>query len=70
MQLHFDPAVVSFTELLTVFWDRINPTTLNQQGNDVGSQYRSGTHVHVYETHDQQEECIVGILPISLLSRD
>lgn len=46
VQLRFDPAVVSFSELLTVFWDRINPTTLNKQGNDVGSQYRSGIYFH------------------------
>lgn len=43
VQLHFDPQVVTYSELLTVFWDRINPTTLNKQGNDVGTQYRSGT---------------------------
>lgn len=32
---------VSYNDLLTVFWDRLNPTTLNQQGNDIGTQYRS-----------------------------
>jgi hypothetical protein len=44
VRLIFDPAIVSFSELLIVFWDRINPTTLNKQGNDIGSQYRSGKH--------------------------
>lgn len=33
---------VSYNELLTLFWDRIDPTTLNRQGNDRGTQYRSG----------------------------
>ncbi len=46
MQITFDPTAVSFEELLDVFWDIIDPTTLNQQGNDVGSQYRSGIYFH------------------------
>jgi peptide-methionine (S)-S-oxide reductase len=38
----FDTAVISFEELLEVFWKTHDPTTLNRQGNDVGTQYRSG----------------------------
>lgn len=53
VQLKFDPAMVSYDELLTVFWDRINPTQLNKQGNDVGTQYRSGIYYH---TEEQKEE--------------
>jgi peptide-methionine (S)-S-oxide reductase len=41
IQVKFDPAVVSFDELLEVFWKMHDPTTLNQQGNDFGTQYRS-----------------------------
>jgi peptide-methionine (S)-S-oxide reductase len=41
IQIGFDPAVVSFAQLLDVFWHTHDPTTPNQQGNDVGSQYRS-----------------------------
>lgn len=32
--------------MLIIFWDRVDPTTFNRQGNDVGSQYRSGIYVH------------------------
>lgn len=47
----FDPEAVSYEELLTVLWDRIDPTTKNRQGNDVGTQYRSG----IYFTTRQQQ---------------
>ena len=40
-RIEFDPAVISFTELLEVFWKTHDPTTLNRQGADVGTQYRS-----------------------------
>jgi len=41
IQVEFDPGVVSYEKLLDVFWETHDPTTLNQQGNDVGTQYRS-----------------------------
>ncbi len=41
VQVEFDPAVVSYNELLDIFWDNHDPTTLNRQGPDVGTQYRS-----------------------------
>jgi peptide-methionine (S)-S-oxide reductase len=41
VQVTFDPAVLSFHDLLTVFFTVHDPTTLNRQGNDVGTQYRS-----------------------------
>ena len=37
----FDPSIVSYEELLEIFWDIHNPTTLNRQGWDIGTQYRS-----------------------------
>ena len=40
-QIHFDPNRVAFEELLEVFWKTHNPTTLNRQGHDIGTQYRS-----------------------------
>jgi peptide-methionine (S)-S-oxide reductase len=40
-QIHYDPNVVSYETLLEVFWLCHDPTTLNQQGNDIGTQYRS-----------------------------
>jgi peptide-methionine (S)-S-oxide reductase len=42
VQLTFDPALISLRELLEVFFSSHDPTTLNRQGNDVGTQYRSG----------------------------
>jgi len=42
----FDPAVVTFDELLEVFWQTHDPTTLNRQGADVGTQYRSVIYYH------------------------
>ena len=41
VQVEFDPAIVSYNQLLDVFWSNHNPTTLNRQGPDVGDQYRS-----------------------------
>ncbi|MEM9338989.1 MAG: peptide-methionine (S)-S-oxide reductase MsrA [Bacteroidota bacterium] len=46
IQVEYDPSVVSYTELLEVFWNTHDPTTLNKQGNDVGTQYRSAVFYH------------------------
>jgi peptide-methionine (S)-S-oxide reductase len=46
VQVTFDPAIVGFDELLDVFFTIHDPTTLNRQGNDVGTQYRSGIYTH------------------------
>src|SRR2546421_1490090 len=51
VQVEFDPAKTSYPELLDVFWANHNPTTLNRQGPDVGTQYRS---VIFYYSPDQQ----------------
>jgi peptide-methionine (S)-S-oxide reductase len=45
-QVVFDPAVTPYEKLLQVFWASIDPTTLNRQGNDIGSQYRSVIFYH------------------------
>lgn len=45
-QIEFDPNVISFEKLLEVFWHTHDPTTLNRQGNDVGTQYRSAIFYH------------------------
>jgi len=52
VQMLFNPDLVSYKELLTVLFDRMDPTTLNRQGNDRGTQYRSGIYYHT----DQQKE--------------
>ncbi len=51
-RLHYDPSVISYQELLTVFWHTHNPTTKNRQGADVGPQYRSAIFYH----NDHQKE--------------
>jgi peptide-methionine (S)-S-oxide reductase len=45
-QVTYNPSIVSFEEILEVFWKTHDPTTLNRQGADVGSQYRSGVYYH------------------------
>ena len=45
-QITFDSAIISFEEILHVFWRTHDPTTLNRQGNDVGTQYRSAIFYH------------------------
>lgn len=46
VQMSFDPAVIGYEKLLEVFWKNHNPTTMNQQGPDFGSQYRSVIFIH------------------------
>ncbi|CAL5375130.1 unnamed protein product [Camellia sinensis] len=46
VRVHFDPSLCPYTNLLSVFWGRHDPTTLNRQGGDVCTQYRSGIYYY------------------------
>ena len=58
VQIAFDPAVLSFRELLEMFFVIHDPTTLNRQGNDAGTQYRSAIFYHTPEQKQTAEEVI------------
>ncbi len=55
LQIVYDPKVITFDELLEVFWEAHDPTTLNRQGNDVGTQYRSAIFYHNAEQKQKAE---------------
>ena len=56
VEIEYDPTEVSYEELLSVFWKIHDPTTLNRQGPDVGTQYRSAIFYH---NSDQREAAVV-----------
>ena len=58
VQVTFDPAVVSYRDLLDVFFAVHDPTTLNRQGNDVGTQYRSAVFYHSPEQQAAAEAAV------------
>lgn len=58
VQITFDPAVISFRELLEMFFVIHDPTTLNRQGNDTGTQYRSAIFTHSPEQKQTAEAVI------------
>ena len=62
--IHFDPDIVSFSTLLYVFFSTHDPTTLNRQGNDVGTQYRSAIF-YASEAQKQTAEKIIQELQAS-----
>ena len=58
LEITFDPAKVSFAALLETFWASHDPTQLNRQGNDVGTQYRSAIFYHSDEQKKVAEEAV------------
>lgn len=56
VQITFNPSVITFKEILEVFWSTHDPTTLNRQGADVGTQYRSVIFYHSEEQKEIAEE--------------
>lgn len=61
VQISFDPSVISYRDLLDVFFTVHDPTTLNRQGADVGTQYRSVIFVHTPEQREIAEQAIADI---------
>jgi peptide-methionine (S)-S-oxide reductase len=55
VQVTYNPSIVSYEDLLEIFWNIHNPTTLNRQGWDIGTQYRS---VVFYNNEEQKEKAI------------
>lgn len=73
LQVYFDPKETNYSALLDCFFDHVDPTTLNQQGNDRGTQYRSGIYYHNEEQKAAAEKvgcmcCLRGMLCIVLPS--
>jgi peptide-methionine (S)-S-oxide reductase len=58
IQIKYDPSVISYRELLDIFFYTHDPTTLNRQGNDVGTQYRSAIFYHNEDQKAAAEEII------------
>lgn len=61
IQIEFDNDEISFEELLLVFFKTHNPTTLNRQGNDMGTQYRSVVFYHNDQQKMEAEELVQGL---------
>jgi peptide-methionine (S)-S-oxide reductase len=58
VQISFNPEVISFREILEIFFSSHDPTTLNRQGNDVGTQYRSVIFYHTDQQKAEAEQMI------------
>jgi len=69
VKVDFDPQVISLSELLEIFFVIHDPTTLNRQGNDVGTQYRSGIY-HDNEAHVEQIQAFMAQLKSSGVYQD
>ena len=69
VQITFDPAVVSFKEILEVFFVIHDPTTLNRQGNDSGTQYRSAIFYHSPGQKAEAEQVIANLSAAKAVAR-
>lgn len=55
VQVEYDPSILAYEDLLKAFWENHDPTTLNRQGPDVGTQYRSAIFCHTPEQKNEAE---------------
>ena len=69
VQVTFDPTVISYSDILDVFFATHDPTTLNRQGNDVGTQYRSAIFFHTPEQKQAAEAKIAELTSEGLFPR-
>ena len=69
VQVEYDPALVSFNDLLKVFWTNHDPTTLNSQGPDFGSQYRSVVFYHSPQQQEQAEDSKAALAASNVFKR-
>lgn len=70
VQIAYDPDIISFKEILTLFFKAHDPTTLNRQGADVGTQYRSIILYHTEEQKETAKSCIEEINNSGLYTKD
>lgn len=69
VEVEFDPAQVSYRELVAAFFQNHNPTTLNRQGPDVGAQYRSAIFYHDAEQEAEARESIAALEKARIFNR-
>ncbi len=62
IKIEFDPSIISYNDLLDIFWHVHNPTTLNKQGYDIGTQYRS---IILYTSEEQRKNAEQSLKKIS-----
>lgn len=70
VQLVFDPALISYQEILEIFFTLHDPTQLNRQGNDVGSQYRSAIFFHDINQQQIAEKIIKELIESNAFEQD
>jgi peptide-methionine (S)-S-oxide reductase len=69
VQVRFDPAVISYRDLLEIFFAFHDPTTLNRQGPDVGTQYRSAIFTHSAEQEETARQVIADLTQAGTFAR-
>jgi len=67
VEVDFDPELVSYQELLKIFFENHNPTTINRQGPDIGTQYRSGIFFH---NEEQERIALDNIQKLNPLAKE